>query len=330
MMVFCISWDGVSGSLPATRPVFVLSRSCSTSLKRQVEFMVDFVARAVNLKDQAYRDHLPCPFVSATLRGCVENGRDMTAGGADYNFSSISARGLGTVVDSLCAIRQAVFEDDYVSLTRLVRAMDHNYSDEEVLQAYLKNRCPVYGSDDNRADALAQEIVEHFCKTVLAQSTVRGGCFRPGFFSYGMHVLEGLFLGASANGRLAGEPVSNSFSPANGSERNGPTAVMRSVGKNDHTLISNGCALNIKLSPAMFEGEERLDKMVALVKGYFKQGGMELSPNVISSDTLRAAQKDPEAYRDLVVRVSGYSALFADLGKPLQDEIIQRTEFGHL
>jgi formate C-acetyltransferase len=145
-----------------------------------------------------------------------------------------------------------------------------------------------------------------------------------------MHVLEGLYIGALPNGRKAGEPVSNSLSPSNGTETKGPTGVLRSVSRLDHSKISNGLAVNIKLSPALFAGEERLNKMVALVKGYFAEGGMEISPNVVSNQTLKAAQLHPEEYKDLVVRVSGYSALFTDLGKPLQDEIISRTEFGEI
>ncbi len=137
-------------------------------------------------------------------------------------------------------------------------------------------------------------------------------------------------MGARPNGRRAGEPVSNSLSPSNGSEKKGPTGVLRSVSRLGHSRITNGCAINIKLSPALFAGRERLNKMVALVKGYFAEGGMEVQPNVVSNKTLKEAQQHPEEYRDLVVRVSGYSALFTDLGRPLQDEIISRTEFGEI
>jgi formate C-acetyltransferase len=170
-------------------------------------------------------------------------------------------------------------------------------------------------------------VVDYFCREVARQRTIRGGPFRPGFFSYGMHVFEGLLLGATPDGRRAGEPVSNSFSPANGSETRGPTAMLRSVARIDQRQISNGCALNLKLVPSLFAGEERLDKMVALFRTYFAMGGMEVQPNVVTTATMRAAQQKPEDYRDLVVRVSGYSAFFTDLGRPLQDELISRTEF---
>ena len=299
-----------------------------TAFKTQVSFLVDTVVTATNLKDEIYRESFPNPLVSATLAGCVESGRDMTDGGARYNYGSVSGRGLGTVVNALAAIKWFVYDQRSLSMSHLLTMLDHNFAGHEPVRAMLANRAPKYGRDEHYADQLAQDIAEHFCLEVARHRTVRGGPFRPSFFSYGMHVLDGVFLGATADGRRSGEPVSNSFSPANGSEAAGPTAMFRSVAKIDHTLISNGCALNVKLPPAMFKDDEHLDKMVALVRGFFHLGGMEVQPNVIDNATLRAAQKNPDEFRDLVVRVSGYSAYFTDLGRPLQDEIISRTEFG--
>jgi len=300
------------------------------AFKQQISFMIRTVVKAANLKDQAYMEHYPNPYVSATLSGCVENVKDMTAGGAEHNFGSVSARGLGTAVDSLAAVKHFVYKKRVLPMDRLIEALDSNFRGAEDLRNMLANEGPKYGSDDDRADHIAQEIVAHFCEEVASHSTIRGGPFRPGFFSYGMHVLEGIFLGATPNGRRAGEPVSNSFSPSNGCELNGPTAMLRSVAKINHRLISNGCAVNLKLLPSLFEGDEQLSKIVSLVKGFFSLGGMEIQPNAVSTETLRAAQKQPDEYRDLVVRVSGYSAFFCDLGRSLQDEIIQRTEFGDL
>ena len=300
------------------------------AFKSQVTFMVRTVAQAANLKDQAYIEGFPNPYVSATIAGCVEHARDMTAGGAAYNFGSISGRGLGTTVDSLAAIKHFVYDERVLSMDALLKLLDADFEGAEAMRRRLANQGPKYGCDDDRADAIAKEVAEFFCNEVARQRTIRGGPYRPGFFSYGMHVFEGMFLGATPNGRLAGEPVSNSFSPANGSERKGPTATLRSVAKIDHALISNGCAVNLKLMPSTFEGDEHVQKMAALVKSYFRLGGMEVQFNVISNETLRDAQAHPENYRDLVVRVSGYSAYFTDLGKPLQDEIIARTQFGAL
>ena len=294
--------------------------------KKQVSWMVDVVARATDLKDQAYREMLPNPFVSSTLIGCLDKGRDMTAGGARYNFSSISARGLSTAVDSLMAVKHFVFDTAELPMRKLVKMLDTNFAGEEVWRQRLKTKGPVYGADEPEADKLAKELVAFFCREVSRRKNARGGRFRPSFFSYGMHVFEGMLLGATPNGRRAGEPISNSFSPTNGAERNGPTAMLKSVASIDHRSISNGCALNVKFLPALFADDERRDKMVALVRTFFEQGGMEVQPNVVSNETLRAAQRDPDQYRDLVVRVSGYSAYFCDLGKPVQDEIISRTQ----
>ena len=300
------------------------------AFKKQVSFMVDTVACAVNYKDRVYKDHFPCPFVSATLSGCIDNARDMTSGGADYNFGSIGGRGFGTAVDSLAAVRHVVFEKKTCTMQELLRMLDNNFQGAEEHRQRLLNKAPKYGMDDDAADSIAREVAAFFCREVQRKRTIRGGPFRPGFFSYGLHVLEGAYLGASPSGRLAGEPVSNSFSPVNGSEKKGPTSMLRSISKIDHDLISNGCAVNLKLMPQMFDTDEGLEKMIALVEGYFSSGGMEMQPNVVSNAVLRDAQKHPEKHRDLVVRVSGYSALFHDLGAPLQDEIIARSEFTQL
>lgn len=297
---------------------------------RQVAFLVDTVARAVNLKDDVYRNGFHNPYISATLTGCVENARDMTCGGARYNFASISGRGLGTAVDSLAAVKHFVFDKGELSMAALLDMLDNNFAHQEVFRRKLLCLAPKYGADNGPADAIAARVCAFFCDHVSGHQSIRRGPFRPSFFSYGMHVLEGLYIGALPNGRKAGEPVSNSLSPSNGVEKQGPTGVLRSVARMDHTRVSNGLAVNIKLSPALFAGQERLDKMIALVKGYFAEGGMEVSPNVVSNQTLKAAQQHPEQYQDLVVRVSGYSALFTDLGRPLQDEIISRTEFGEI
>ncbi len=295
--------------------------------QKQLRFLIGIVARGVNLKDTAYFREFPSPYISATLDGCLENACDMTRGGTKYSFSSMGARGFGTTVDSLAAIKEFVYDNKDFTIYRLLKAIDSNFRGEEKLRMKLLNKGPKYGSGHETAVKIAVELAAFYCSEVAKQINIFGTNFRPGFFSYGMHVLDGLLLGATPDGRLAGEPVSNSFSPVNNTEKNGPTTVLKSVASIDHTLISNGCALNIKLHPNMVEGEERLQKVKNMLKTFFELGGMEIQPNVINNETLKAAQAEPESYRDLVVRVSGYSAFFTDLGKPLQDELINRTEF---
>jgi pyruvate formate-lyase/glycerol dehydratase family glycyl radical enzyme len=295
--------------------------------KKQLAYIVAFIARCVNAKDEVYRDHFHNPYVSLTLDGCLDNGMDMTQGGARYNFASISARGLATTADSLLAIKKAVFEEQWVSMSDLMTALRNNFRDNEVLRQRLIHRMPKYGSDSTEADDMARWVADLFCEEVLKQESVRGGCFRPGFFSYGMHVFDGMMLGATPDGRLAGEPVSNSLSPTNGSERKGLAAVMNSNAHIPHKKISNGSSLNIRLSPSMFSTSERIEKFVAFLKSFIMNGNMHMQINVIDSDTLKDAQQRPQMYTDMVVRVSGYAAYFNDLGRPVQDDIIRRTQF---
>jgi len=298
--------------------------------KKQVAACVDIIARSTNLKDRAYAELLPCPFISLTLKGCVENGKDATAGGAQYNFNSISGRGLATAADSLAAIKKLVFEDKTVTMSELMKAIDNNYKRADKLRMKLKTKAPKYGVDDDRADLIAREMAEFFCKEVMKYKPERGGIFRPSFFSYGMHVFEGTVLGATPDGRRAGEPISNSLSPVNQSEKKGPVAALQSVAKINHRLIPNGSSMNIKFLPAVLRSDAGVKKIAAMLRAYFKQGGMQVQFNVVDNETLKKAQKDPESYKDLVVRVSGYSAYFVDIGKPVQDDIIARSAFDAL
>lgn len=295
--------------------------------RKQLAYTVDFLARCVNAKDEIYRDHFHNPYVSLTLNGCLDSGMDMTQGGAHYNFASISGRGLATAADSLVAIKKSVFEEKWISMSDLLRALRTNFRDNEILRQKLIHKVPKYGCNANEADDMARWIADQFCDEVLKQKSVRGGCFRPGFFSYGMHVFDGMMLGATPDGRRAGEPVSNSLSPSNGSERRGLIAVLNSNSRIPHQKVSNGSSLNIRLSPSMFSTAESREKFIALLKGFIINGNMHMQLNVIDGDTLRDAQQKPHMYTDLVVRVSGYCAYFNDLGRSLQDDIIQRTQF---
>jgi formate C-acetyltransferase len=297
------------------------------AFKQQVSFCVDMIYRATLCKDRAYAHSYPCPYVSATLKGCIENAADATRGGAQYNFDSISARGLATATDSLLAIKKFVYDDKSLSFGELLKAIDHNFKGKEKLRQMLKTRPPKFGVNDEAADGLAREIAEYFCKEVLKKKPERGGIFRPSFFGYGLHVFEGTVLGATPDGRRAGEPISNSLSPANQAEKKGPVAAMQSVAQLNHRLIPNGASLNVKLMPTLLEGDQGVKKVAAMIRAYFKQGGQQVQFNVVSDEVLRAAQADPESYKDLVVRVSGYSAYFTDLGKPVQDDIIARMSF---
>jgi formate C-acetyltransferase len=298
------------------------------ALRKQLEYNVRMVADAVNLRDSIYAEEFPAPYISSTIEGCIESGKDVTEGGSRYNFSSITARGLGTVADSLAAIKRLVFEEKVITMPELVRLLQTNFKGKEDLRQALINRVPKYGNDEDYVDSIAGEVVEAFCGEVVKHKSIRGGHFRPSFYSYGTHVLDGLFIGATPDGRKACEAISNGISPTNNREGKGPTALLKSAAKLNHRMISNGNALNLRLHPSTVGNEEGLNNVASLIRTYFDMGGMHVQFNVVSTEMLRDAQKHPEKYKDLVVRVSGYSAFFTDLGRSIQDDIIARTEFG--
>ncbi|MHA1651550.1 MAG: glycine radical domain-containing protein, partial [Candidatus Helarchaeota archaeon] len=209
-----------------------------------------------------------------------------------------------------------------------IKILNSHYKKKEAFQLKLKNRLPKFGNDDDYVDSIARDIVHEFCDEVIRKPCIRApGMFRPGFFSYGLYIVDGFFLGATPDGRNAGEPVSNSLSPSNNTERNGPTGVFKSITKIDHTKISNGLALNMRLLPALISTPRARSKFADLLLTYLKLGGQQVQFNVVDQKDLIDAQLHPENYRDLIVRVSGYNAYFIDLGKPVQDDIIDRYQF---
>ncbi|MHA1358615.1 MAG: pyruvate formate lyase family protein [Candidatus Helarchaeota archaeon] len=296
---------------------------------RQLNYLVDHMVKWVDIKDIIYAEHYPNPFISMTLDGCLENALDMTQGGATYNFSSISGRGLATVADSLAALRKLVFDEKEITIKEFLKILNHHYKKKEEFQLKLQKKLPKFGNDNDFVDIIAQNVAAAFCDAVLSHNSLRGGPYRPSFFSYGLFIVDGFLLGATPDGRNAGEPVSNSLSPVNNTERNGPTSVVKSIAKLDHSKISNGMALNMRLLPLLLETSEKRSKIADLTLTYFKLGGMEIQFNVVKQEELLDAQIYPENHQDLVIRVSGYSAYFIDVGKPVQDDIIARYEFSN-
>ncbi len=300
------------------------------AFRGQMAYLVDHIAKCVDIKDLIYAKFYPNPFISMTLEGCIENALDMTRGGAKYNFSSISARGLATAADSLAALKKVVFEGHQLTMGEMSKVLNRNFKDDAVLQAQLRQKAPKFGNDDDLVDGIAKSLAESFCDEVKRHPCLRnglGGMFRPGFFSYGLYVVDGFFLGATPDGRNAGEAVSNSFSPANSAERNGPTAVFNSVAKVDHKKISNGVSLNMRLLPTLINTPDKQAKFADLLVAYLSKGGMHVQFNVVDQADLIDAQIHPEKHQDLIIRVSGYCAYFVDLGKPVQDDIISRYVF---
>jgi formate C-acetyltransferase len=287
--------------------------------------LVGWVAEATRLRDAIWAERFHNPLISSTIDGCIERGLDMTAGGARYNFGSIGGGGLGTVVDSLTAIRTFVFERKVVTMAELGEALASDFRGREDLRRLLASG-PRFGNDLADVDALARDLVARFCALVTAQRTTCGGHYKASLISYGLNVYEGALEPASPDGRHAGEPLSNSMSPSNGAERRGPTAAMSSLARIDQTAIGYGNSLNMRLPVGILGSENGVESVAHLVRGYFRKGGFHVQLNAVDTATLRRAQERPEEHADLIVRVSGYSAYFTRLGRRIQDDIIGRAE----
>jgi len=294
------------------------------AFERQLRHFVDVKISGNQIIARIYATEMPAPFLSVLIDDCITNGRDYNAGGARYNNRFIQAVGIGTITDSLAAIRQLVYEDGRLSLPELARALNEDFEGEEALRQRMVNRTPKYGNDDDAADDLMRRVFVSAFECIDGRPTAIGGAHRLEMLPTTSHVYFGSVTGATADGRRAGLPLSEGISPVQGADRKGPTAVLKSAAKMDH-IKTGGTLLNMKFTPAVLEGEEGLDALVGLVRGYFAMNGHHVQFNVVDADTLRAAQADPESHRDLIVRVAGYSDYFCDLSEALQDEIIERT-----
>lgn len=291
----------------------------------QLESAVAVACEATRLRDRIWAERFHNPLISCTIEGCLESGRDMTQGGARYNFGAVGGGGLATAVDSLVALRELVFERRTLGMGELLGALTVDFRGHEALRQRLLE-APRFGNDDPSVDALARRLVARFTAMVRAQPTATGGHFKASLISYGLNVYEGALEPATPDGRRAGAPLSNSMSPSNGAERRGPTAALNSLARIDQTEIGYGNSVNMRLPIGLLRSRAGLDAAASLVRTYFAKGGFHVQFNVVDSATLRAARDDPEAYPDLIVRVSGYSAYFARLGPRIQEDLIARAE----
>ena len=297
----------------------------------QLTYIVDAAVRHGDMKDQIIAEYFPCPLLSSTIEGCLESGYDIAQGGARYNHVTLGTQALGSVVNSLAAIRWAVFEEKLLTMEELVEHLRNNFAGAEDVRQMLLRKAPKYGNDDPRTDELAQWFMEVLEKTVRShRSPVLGGPYRPIMMSAGTQVIEGFLCGASPDGRLALQAVSNGISPANGTELNGATAAMHSVAKACKAHMSAGSTFNMTMLPSIFKSEESLEKFTSMLLAYFELGGRQVQINPVAVETLRDAQKNPQNYPDLLVKVTGYSFRFIDLSTALQNDIIARTEFSEI
>lgn len=300
-----------------------------SAFQKQLKHFASIKIRGNNLIEQLYARNMPAPFLSLVIDDCLEKGVDYHAGGARYNTTYIQGVGLGTLVDSLASIQHHVFHVRSVSMGEMLDVLNGNFSGSEAFREELVNNTPKYGNDDDRADMFIKKVFDIFFEAVDGRPNSRGGVHRINLLPTTVHVYFGKKVGASPDGRLKGLPLSEGISPVQGADRLGPSAVLKSASKVDH-LRTGGTLLNQKFSPDLLKREEDLAKMVSLIRTYFRMDGHHVQFNVVTAKTLRAAQRHPERYRDLIVRVAGYSDYFNDLGKDLQEEIIRRTEHGSL
>ncbi|MDD3079854.1 MAG: glycyl radical protein [Paludibacter sp.] len=291
----------------------------------QVQHFVRIKIIGNNTIEKIFMNHIPTPFLSLIIDDCVARGMDYIQGGSRYNSNYIQGVGMGTMTDALTALRKHVFDEKSISLPDFVKALEDNFEGHDELLYKLLYKTPKYGNDDDYADAQLMNVFDIYYDSVKGHRSPRGAEYRINLLPTTCHVYFGSVMHASADGRKAGLPVSEGISPVQGADKNGPTSVVKSAAKIDH-LNTGGTLLNQKFSPNFFEDETAIRKVSSLVRSYFRMNGHHIQFNVVNAATLRDAQKHPEKYRNLIVRVAGYSDYFNDLGLDLQNEIIERTE----
>jgi formate C-acetyltransferase len=294
------------------------------AFEKQLHYIVDLKLRVNNYIERMYATYAPAPFLSVVIRDCIARCRDYYNGGPRYNTNYIQCCGIGTITDSLSAIKKHVFMEKAVSMEKLLAALKKNFEGAEALRLTLQNKTPFFGNDDDYADSLMQRVYASLLKEIDAKPNTKGTVYHLNMLSTTCHVYFGQMLGASANGRLARQPESDGTSPSHGADRHGPTAVLKSLAKMDQ-FRSGGTLLNQKFLPNVLEGEEGINNLAHLIRTYFKLNGHHVQFNVVDTATLRRAQAAPQEYRNLLVRVAGYSDYFVDLDKNHQEEIIART-----
>jgi formate C-acetyltransferase len=295
------------------------------AFKLQVKYFADIKIRGNNAIEKSFALWLPVPFLSLLVEDCILNGKDYNNGGARYNTSYIQGVGLGSITDMLTSIRYNIYDKRTISWEKLTYALEADFTGFEDIQYELIYNTPKFGNDDNYADQQAVTVFETFYDSINGRPNSRGGVHRINMLPTTSHVYFGSVLGATPDGRNANIPLSEGISPSQGADHNGPTSVIKSASKIDH-LRTGGTLLNQKFSPSFFEDEDSYEKLTALIRSYFSLDGHHIQFNVVNAETLKDAQRHPEWYRDLIVRVAGYSDYFNDLGEDLQNEIIKRTE----
>lgn len=297
-------------------------------IRDKIRHYIKLMINGSNICDIGHRDQAPVPLLSSFILDCIERGKDITEGGARYNFSGVQGIGIANLSDSLHALKGMVFEQQRMSFDELIQVIKANFKtpEGEKIRARLINRFEKYGNDIDEVDNISADLLRFYCKEVEQHFNPRGGHFTPGSYTVSAHVPLGSVVGATPDGRLAGDRLADGgLSPMGGQDSQGPTAVLKSVSKLDNYLLSNGTLLNVKFTPATLAGDGGLNKLADFLQAFSKLKLQHIQFNVVNADTLREAQQRPQDFAGLVVRVAGYSAFFVELSKEIQDDIIHRT-----
>lgn len=292
---------------------------------KQLNFVVDQKVRVSNYIDRMFAKYAPAPLLSVLTDDCIARGRDYYNAGPRYNTNYIQCTGLGTVTDSLSTLKKHVFEDKNFCIDTILDAVAINFEGEEVLRQTILNNTPFFGNDDDYADDIALKVYNDLFAAIDGKPNTKGETFHLNMLSTTCHVYFGKVMGATPNGRLAGKSISDGTSPSHGCDTHGPSAVIRSLTKLDHTK-SGGTLLNQRFLPSLLKRDEDIAKLSKLIRSYFSLGGHHIQFNIVDTATLLAAQQTPEDYKDLLVRMAGYSDYFNDMNADLQQEVIDRTE----
>lgn len=292
---------------------------------KQLHFIIDQKVRVSNYIDRMFAKYAPATFLSLFIDDCIARGKDYYDCGPRYNSTYIQCTGLGTTTDCLSVLKKHVFEDKKIEMSTLLDAVAKNWESEEKLRQFIMNRTPFFGNDDPYADSIAVKVYDDLVDAIDGKPNTKGSCFRLNMLSTTCHVYFGLVLGASVNGRFAKRSISDGTSPSQGADTHGPTAVIKSLGKLDQ-IKSGGTLLNLRFLPSLLKKESDISKLANLIRSYFAMGGHHVQFNIVDTQTLYAAQERPEDYKDLLVRMAGYSDYFNDMNADLQGEIISRTE----
>lgn len=292
---------------------------------KQMVYFVNLKLSVNNYIERMFSLYAPATFLSLYIDDCIEKGKDYYSGGARYNTTYIQCTGLGTITDCFTTLKKHVFEDSRYTMEEILEACAKNWENKEKMRQYIRNHTPFFGNDDEYADTIAVRVYDDLVKAIEGRPNTRGGKTQLNMLSTTCHNYFGSVCGATPNGRLAHFAISDGTSPAHGSDSHGPTAVIKSLGKLDQTK-SGGTLLNVRFVPQLLKRDEDQRKLASLIRTYFKFGGHHIQFNIVDTATLHDAQKHPEEYRDLLVRVAGYSDYFNDMTEQLQNEIIARTE----